>query len=105
MKRKTYGIFALATLLAFIIWTALLYIVDVAPIGVGGTSVGFSQLNEYVHSHIGVNMLLYKITDWLSDPVSGKSLKPAMCTSLIRLSALVDNTDVKNFWEQGHLHP
>ncbi len=47
----------------------------------------------------------YKLTDWLSDPVSLKTIKPAICTSLIRTSALVNNTDVKNYWEQSHIHP
>ena len=52
-------------LIAFVIWTALVCVVDVKPIGPNNTSVGFSALNEYVHSLTSENMLLYEITDWL----------------------------------------
>lgn len=38
---------------------------DVAPIGEGGTSVGFSHINEAVHNITGVNMLWYGITDYI----------------------------------------
>lgn len=38
---------------------------DVAPIGEGGTSVGFSKINGVVHNITGVNMLWYEITDYI----------------------------------------
>lgn len=51
------------------------------------------------------NFDAYRLTDWLSDPISGKRINSSIGTSLIRTANLVNNTDVKNFWEQGHLHP
>lgn len=51
---------------AFILWTALLFRVDMRPIGPNGSLVGFSTLNQFVHSATGVHMSLYAITDWLS---------------------------------------
>ena len=53
------------TLLAFVVWTALLQLVDVQPIGQQGTSIGFSSLNRWFHQLTGVHMTLYTITDWL----------------------------------------
>lgn len=51
---------------AFILWTALLFRVDVRPIGPNGSLVGLSTLNQFFHSATGVHMSLYAITDWLS---------------------------------------
>ena len=52
-------------LAAFVLWTVLVSFVDVRAIGPNGSSVGFAALNGYVHERIGVNLLLYTITDWL----------------------------------------
>ncbi len=52
-------------LVAFILWTSALRIIDVRPIGPDGSFVGFASLNQAVHNAIGVNMTLYNITDWL----------------------------------------
>ncbi|MBE6535807.1 MAG: phosphatase PAP2 family protein [Ruminococcaceae bacterium] len=52
-------------LTAFVLWTVLVRIVDVADIGAKGTSVGFSTVNGFIHGLTGVNMLLYTVTDWL----------------------------------------
>lgn len=49
----------------FVLWTALVIFVDVKPIGPNGSSVGFAALNGYVRELVGVNITLYKITDWL----------------------------------------
>lgn len=49
----------------FAVWTWLVCIVDVAPIGPNGSSVGFSRINSWVHSLTGVHMWLYNVTDWL----------------------------------------
>ena len=38
---------------------------DVAPIGPAGTKVGFSHINQLVHSLTGVNMVWYEITDYI----------------------------------------
>ena len=56
---------ALASLVAFILWSALLLIVDVHPIGPNGSSVGFAALNGGFHRLTGVHMGLYTVTDWL----------------------------------------
>ena len=65
MKKKTARIIGIGSLLAFIIWTCLLRLVDVGSVGPMGSGVGFSSLNVYFHSLTGVNMRLYTITDWL----------------------------------------
>lgn len=64
MKRKNFYI-ALCLLTMFIIWTLLVCFVDVRAIGPRFSRVGFSTLNEFVHTLTGTNMLLYEITDWL----------------------------------------
>ena len=62
-KRNLY--FAVLFIVAFVLWTALVSIVDVKPIGPQDSSVGFSALNGAVHRLTGVNLTLYTITDWL----------------------------------------
>ena len=57
----TAGIGGLLT----IVLIALVRLVDVAPIGATGTSIGLSKLNQFVFDLFGVNMLWYHITDWL----------------------------------------
>lgn len=52
-------------LAAFAVWTTLLRIVDVQPIGPRGSAVGFAALNSFVHNLTGVHMGLYILTDWL----------------------------------------
>ena len=65
MNRKAcYG--GLGLLGAFVLWTAALFAVDVAPIGPMGSRVGFSTLNGWFHNLTGVHLPLYEITDWLS---------------------------------------
>ena len=59
-------IFSLSLLLAFVMWTAAIYLIDAAPIGPNGTSVGLSLINGSFHKLTGVNMQLYVLTDWLS---------------------------------------
>ncbi len=43
----------------------LVRLVDVAPIGPEGTSIGLSHLNRFVFGLFGTNLLWYDITDWL----------------------------------------
>lgn len=50
----------------FIIWTALIQIIDVQAVGQNGTDIGFSSLNQQFHKLTGVHMLYYTITDWLA---------------------------------------
>ena len=52
-------------ILAFVIWTILVQIVDVAPVGVNGTEIGFAAFNCWFHKLTGVHMMIYTITDWL----------------------------------------
>lgn len=52
-------------LVAFILWTVLIQVVDVQSIGPNGTEVGFAAINMWFHSVTGVHMALYVITDWL----------------------------------------
>ena len=64
MKHKkffTAGIGFLLTVLLIV----LVRLVDVAPIGAQGTSIGLSHLNQFVFELFGVNILWYNITDWL----------------------------------------
>ena len=65
MKKK-HAYFALGFLLAFGLWTVLVTLVDVQPIGPEGSRVGFAALNRSFHSFTGVHMGLYTLTDLLS---------------------------------------
>ena len=52
-------------LLVFAVWTLLIGVIDVQPIGPKGTECGFAAVNLWVHEWFGVHMTLYVITDWL----------------------------------------
>lgn len=52
-------------IILFIVWTWLIQVVDVQPVGVNGTDIGFATLNVWFHEVTGVHMILYTITDWL----------------------------------------
>ncbi len=52
-------------MIAFVVWTALIQIVDVQAIGQNGTNVGFASFNSWFHKVTGVHMSIYTITDWL----------------------------------------
>ena len=49
----------------FAIWTLLIQRVDVQPLGVNGTNIGFATINCWFHRLTGVHMVIYTITDWL----------------------------------------
>ena len=49
----------------FVIWTLLIQKVDVQPLGVNGTNIGFATINCWFHQLTGVHMEIYTITDWL----------------------------------------
>ena len=53
-------------LVMFILWTVLVCLVDVQPIGPQDSAVGFAALNGAFHRLTGVHMALYDLTDWLS---------------------------------------
>ena len=63
-KSKSFWI-AICFIVAFIVWTVALCFVDRASVGPSNSVVGFANLNQWVHSFTGTNMVLYTITDWL----------------------------------------
>lgn len=67
MKEQGKRIFVLGCMLitSFVVWTMLIQTIDVQPVGVKGTSVGFAVINCWFHKLTGVHMKLYDITDWL----------------------------------------
>ena len=62
-KRTLY--FGIMLIVAFIIWTILIKLVDVRPWGQNGTEIGFATFNMWFHKLTGVHMTIYTITDWL----------------------------------------
>ena len=50
---------------AFIVWTAMVVMVDVQSLGQNGTNIGFATWNLWFHQLTGVHMTIYNITDWL----------------------------------------
>lgn len=68
MKKRNQTNFAVTggLLILFILYTIALLYVDVKPIGPAHSVVAFAAINEPVKQLLGVNMLLYNITDWLS---------------------------------------
>jgi len=65
-KSETWRIITGSTLImVFIIWTMLIRTVDVQPVGVNGTDVGFAAFSTWFHALTGVHMWIYTITDWL----------------------------------------
>lgn len=66
MKIKKSFCIGAFSLVAFVLWTALVSVVDVRAIGPQGSTVGLGKINQFFHSLTGVNMALYHITDWLS---------------------------------------
>ena len=57
---------SISFILAFVLWTFAVSLVDVKAIGPQNSSVGFATVNGYIHNLFGVHMTLYVITDWLS---------------------------------------
>ena len=52
-------------LLGFVLWTFMIQTVDVQPVGVNGTTVGFASVNTWFFHLTDVHMSIYTITDWL----------------------------------------
>lgn len=63
-KKRNFFISAILILLA-VVFTILVKVVDVKPVGVNETNIGFASINQFVFKTIGVNMIWYHITDWL----------------------------------------
>ena len=55
-----------ALVVIFAVFTWLVQTVDVQPLGVNGTNIGFAALNTAFHKLCGVHMALYDLTDILS---------------------------------------
>jgi len=68
MNRSTHKQFwlALYILAGFTIWTVIISLIDVQPIGPLGSAVGLAHLNRAFHTLTGVHWTLYHITDALS---------------------------------------
>ena len=65
MEDKKDLLKGIALLMAFMLWTILIRVVDVQAVGPGGTRVGFASFNVWFHRLTCVHMKLYTVTDWL----------------------------------------
>lgn len=64
-KNKKQLFISIIFIIFFIIWTLLVKFINVLPIGPNSSKVGLAFFNKFFHNLVGVNMLIYKITDWL----------------------------------------
>ena len=64
-RKRTGFIWSGILLLSFVLWTFLIQTVDIQPVGVNGTNVGFATVNTWFHHLTGMHMGIYTITDWL----------------------------------------
>ena len=94
MKRKQLWV-AVALLAAFALWTVLVSVVDVRPIGPDGSSVGFATLNRFIYRLTGVNWFLYSITDWMG-------LVPIAMALGFAILGLVQLMTRKSLWQVDH---
>ena len=65
MKNKKNLWLSILILALFALWTLLISVADVQPIGPNGSAVGLAHVNGWFHKLTGANMTLYHITDWL----------------------------------------
>ena len=89
-------------IIAFAIWTALIQMVDVQPLGQNATNIGFATFNCWFHRLTNVNMTIYTITDWMeaSYPSSTTLLVLSVMPALIeqiqcRLSGITAKRIIK----------
>ena len=64
-KGKRTLLLGMALVVTFVVWTVLILVVDVQPLGQNGTNIGFATCNLWFHKLTGVHMGIYTITDWL----------------------------------------
>jgi len=65
MKEKRLLWIGYILIAGFVIWTLLIQAVDVQPLGINGTNIGFATINCWFHRLTGVHMVIYTITDWI----------------------------------------
>ena len=63
---KKFAVAALCLLAAFVLWTVMVCLIDVQPIGPENSAVGFATINGAFHALTGVHMAIYDLTDLLS---------------------------------------
>ena len=64
-KTKRYLRLAGGLFLIFTVFTVLVSVFDVQPIGPDGSEIGLAVLNRFVHQKTGINILWYHMTQWL----------------------------------------
>ena len=94
-KNKKRLVLVISLLVAFVLWTVLVCFVDVRAIGPEGSSVGFATLNGFVHELMGVNWLLYTVTDWLG-------LVPITVALGFAILGFVQLIKRKSLWKVDH---
>lgn len=62
---KNHLLLGALLLFLFLVWTILITLIDVEPVGPNGSYVGFASFNSWFHELTGVHMLIYTVTDWL----------------------------------------
>lgn len=66
MNKETKNLFKIIFLLiSSVTFTFLTKIIDVKPVGIDNTDIGFSSINLWFFHFTGVNMFWYHFTDWL----------------------------------------
>jgi len=64
-ENKKNLLLAISLLVIFLLWTLVIKFIDVQAIGPRESVVGLATINQFIHNHMGINMSLYIITDWL----------------------------------------
>ena len=90
-SKKMFGITA-GLFLLFIVFTLMVLVVDVQPIGPEESKVGFATINQFVFGCLGVNILWYEITDWLG-------LLAVLFALFFAVLGLVQLVKQKNLWK------
>ena len=90
-SKKMFGITA-GLFLLFIVFTLMVLVVDVQPIGPEESKVGFATINQSVFGCLGVNILWYEITDWLG-------LLAVLFAMFFAVLGLVQLVKRKNLWK------
>ena len=77
---------------AFIVWTAMVLLVDVKPLGQNGTNVGFATWNLWFHQLTGTHMSIYVVTDWLG-------LVPVFVCMVFGMIGLLQLVQRRSLWK------